>query len=85
MGLAFVEWGSSLVVVSASHCCGFLLQSLGLDAQAFVVAVAGLGAVGPGLQSTGSMVVAQRLGCLWDLPGPGSNLLSCLGRQILPH
>ena len=50
----------------AFNCRGFSLQSMGSRHVSSVVAA-------PGLQSTGSVVLAQGLSCLrstWDLPGP---------------
>ena len=50
----------------AFNCRGFSLQSMGSRHVNSVV-------VAPGIQSTGSVVLAQGLSCLrstWDLPGP---------------
>ena len=60
----------------ASHCNGFSCcgaQALGTKASVF----AAHGFLGHGLQSAGLVVVAMGLPrCIWDLPGPGIELMS---------
>ena len=41
------------------------------DVQASATAGHWLSNCGKRLQNAGSVVVAQRLSCMWDLPGPG--------------